>query len=339
MNKLTHKPLNIFALSLLAISINAAAQDSSPQPALNMEEMIVTGSRVLERIDEVPVSVTVVNAEQIAKDMKVNTEISSLLAIRVPGMAPSSGSSSNSGQNLRGRAPLILIDGVPQSTPLRNGKLGIRSIDAGAIERIEVIKGATSIYGNGAGGGVINYITKSARTDQTFNADLGFSTNFSTVKSDDTLGTRTTAGIDGGIDNFSYLVSGVIEENGVQRDSDGDAIGLKYGLSEVESRNVLTKLGYQINATNALKLTYNHYEGKQDTDYVNVDSSSNSSQKSYAIKNGERLVGDPQGPDGNENLMLQYTSKDWFGNTNFALGRLPADHQQCLLLFHPPGRL
>ncbi|MEI8618963.1 hypothetical protein P4S63_23340 [Pseudoalteromonas sp. B193] len=33
-----------------------------------------------------------------------------------------------------------MIDGVPQSTPLRNGSLGVKTLDASAIARIEVIK-------------------------------------------------------------------------------------------------------------------------------------------------------------------------------------------------------
>lgn len=73
----------------------------------------------------------------------------------------SSGSSSNWGQTLRGRQVLILVDGVSQSTPLRNGSVDMRTIDPNVIERIEVIKGANSIYGNGAAGGIINYITNS----------------------------------------------------------------------------------------------------------------------------------------------------------------------------------
>lgn len=66
----------------------------------------------------------------------------------------------NTGQTLRGRQVLVLIDGIPQSTPLRNGARDLRVIDPSVIERIEVIKGASSIYGNGADGGIINYITR-----------------------------------------------------------------------------------------------------------------------------------------------------------------------------------
>lgn len=305
----------LLGTSLLTASISAAAQDTTPR----LEEMIITGSRVLERIDEVPASVTIVNQDAIAKQMQSNVELNNLLAIKVPGMGPATGKTSNAGQMLRGRAPLILIDGVPQSTPLRNGSLGIRTLDAGAIERIEVIKGATSIYGNGAAGGVINYITKNADTSSAINGSAAFSTNFSVDHSDDTLGTRFQGGVNGGVENFSYLVDVSVDEYGVQRDADGDALGMIYGLSDTKTENFLTKLGYQINDNNALKLTYNYYEGRQDTDYSNVLHSNTEGLKSYAIDSGEGLKGIPPGPRGNQNLMLKYTSENWFGNTDFNL--------------------
>ena len=309
----------ILTLSTLAAVISAQtlvvqAQSGAEKPA--QEEMIVTGSRVLEHINEVPASVSIIDQDQLKNDLMLNSELQSMLAIRVPGMGPNTGTNSNSGQTLRGRGALVLIDGVPQSTPLRNGRLGIRSIDAGVLQRIEVIKGATSIYGNGAAGGVINYITKTARTDKVFNADFGVSNNFSVDRNKDTRGKRFNATIDGGIENFSYLFSGVVDSYGVQRDADGDAIGLKYGLSDFESKNLLTKFGYQINDNNAVKLTYNYYEGQQDSDYVSVNGSVNAGTKTYAVNNGETEPGDPQGPRDNTNLMIKYTSDDWFGNTD-----------------------
>jgi len=307
----------IFAMSMLAVAVTSQAQET--QEPLDIVEMIVTGSRVLESIDEVPASVSIIDRDQLLQDLRVNSELQSMLAIRVPGMGPNTGTNSNSGQTLRGRSALVLIDGVPQSTPLRNGRLGIRSLDAGAIERIEVIKGATSIYGNGAAGGVINYITKNARTDRSFNLDGGISGNFSSSDRDDSQGRRLDTTVDGGMGRFSYLFAGVIDQYGVQRDADGDAIGLKYGLSDFESKNLLTKLGYQLNDTSALQLTHNYYEGQQNSNYVTVNGSVNLGTKTYAIKNGETEPGDPQGPRGNENLMIKFTSDDWLGHTNVAL--------------------
>uniref|UniRef100_A0AAU6WR34 TonB-dependent receptor plug domain-containing protein n=1 Tax=Chryseobacterium endophyticum TaxID=1854762 RepID=A0AAU6WR34_9FLAO len=106
--------------------------------------------------------------KQIQSQLTVNSDITNILQYTVPSLATSSGMTTNSGQTLRGRQVLVLIDGIPQSTPLRNGSRDIRSIDPSVIERIEVIKGATSIYGNGSDGGIINYITKKSNDEKRF---------------------------------------------------------------------------------------------------------------------------------------------------------------------------
>jgi len=183
------------SLSLIALIVSGAsiADESTIQRNLNqteMEHVIVSGSRVFESIDEVPASITIISQKQIEAHLKVNPELQSLLAQMVPGLAPDTGSSSNSGQTLRGRAPLIMIDGVPQSTPLRNGSLGVKTLDPSAIGRIEVIKGATSIYGNGASGGIINYITKQAQSDGQTQGKISLSSRFSAVKLEESAGAR-----------------------------------------------------------------------------------------------------------------------------------------------------
>ncbi|MGI2170050.1 TonB-dependent receptor [Shewanella sp. MF05960] len=307
-----------YALCLLALPTYVAADEI--QPVTSMERMIVTGSRLAERIDEVPSSVTLIDQQALAQDMLITTELQNLLAFRVPGLAPSTGTSSNSGQNLRGRAALVLIDGVPQSTPLRNGQLDISSIDAGVIERIEVIKGSTSIYGNGASGGIINYITKHASEDKA-RVKVGVSSKFSAVKLQDSAGYRVDTSIDGTLDDFSYVFSAITEKTGVERDAEGDIIGLVYGLSETESNNFFTKLGYQFDDDKSIKLTYNYYEAQQDADLIDVIGSVNSGVKTYAIKNttGIAKQGVPQGPRGNHNLMLKYVDQDIFNNTQLTL--------------------
>ncbi|MCV5264136.1 TonB-dependent receptor plug domain-containing protein, partial [Escherichia coli] len=75
------------------------------------------------------------------------------------------GGRTNYGQNLRGRAMLVMIDGVSlqSSRPISRQ---LDAIDPFNIERIEVLSGATSIYGAGATGGVINIITKKAYSDE-----------------------------------------------------------------------------------------------------------------------------------------------------------------------------
>src|SRR3546814_20498777 len=85
---------------------------------------------------------------------------------------------SSFGESLRGRQPLYMVDGVPQSTPLRDGSRDAHTIDPAMIERIEVIHGANALQGLGASGGIINIITRRApRQDGSFHeATIGAST-------------------------------------------------------------------------------------------------------------------------------------------------------------------
>ena len=310
-------------LSLLALVIAQSANAETPKETVienNLERIVVTGSRIVESIDEVPATITIINRQQIEAQLKVSPELQSLLAALVPGLAPSTGSSSNSSQTLRGRSPLVMIDGVPQSTPLRNGSLGIRTLDASTIERIEVIKGATSIYGNGAAGGIINYITKQANNSGKVNSHISLSSRFSAVKLEDSVGQRLEASVNGTIDKFSYVLNASYEENGVQRDAEGDVQGLIYGLSDAKVQNYFSKFAYQFDDEKSLQLTYNHYRSEQQSNLVDITGSVNSGEKTYAVAApaGTKPLGVPQGPK-NDNLMLKYTDEALFENTQIVI--------------------
>ena len=314
------------SLSLIALIVSGAsiADESTIQRNLNqteMEHVIVSGSRVFESIDEVPASITIISQKQIEAHLKVNPELQSLLAQMVPGLAPDTGSSSNSGQTLRGRAPLIMIDGVPQSTPLRNGSLGVKTLDPSAIGRIEVIKGATSIYGNGASGGIINYITKQAQSDGQTQGKISLSSRFSAVKLEESAGARVSAAFNGRADKFSYLVTASYEENGVQRDSQGDILGLQYGLSDAVTQNYFTKLGYDFDDEKQLQFSYNYFSSQQKTDLGDVVGDMSLGEKTYAIHVPSELQkqGKPQGPEGNKNITLKYTDYALLENTQMTL--------------------
>jgi len=310
-------------LVALALSSQSFADDAINKKltAEEMEHVVVSGSRVFESIDEVPASVTIISQKQIEEHLKVNPELQSLLAQMVPGLAPDTGSSSNTGQSLRGRAPLVMIDGVPQSTPLRNGSLGVKTLDPSAIARIEVIKGATSVYGNGASGGIINYITKQATSNGQPEGEISLSSRFSAVKLEESAGARVSAAVNGRADKLSYLFTASYEENGVQRDAEGDILGLQYGLSDAVTENYFTKLGYDFDDEKQLQFSYNYFSSQQKTDLGDVVGNLNDGEKTYAIHVPKELQkqGKPQGPDGNENITLKYTDYALFTNTQMTL--------------------
>jgi len=320
--------MKLCLLAMLAATAAPASEAAAAAKNTNkldetqpIERLIVSGSRIPEQLDEVPSSVTLIDSKALARDLTVSAELQNMLAFRVPGMSPATGTSSNAGQTLRGRKALVLIDGVPQSTPLRNGSLDIRSLDLNAIERVEVLKGATSVYGNGASGGIINYITKKPGASGALAGVFGISSRFSAVKFDDSNGVRLEAALDGQVDQLGYLVSASRDEYGLQRDADGDILGSIYGLSETTTDNIFTKFRYDFDDDRSLQLSYNYFTGTQDADLIDVTGSVNSGQKTYALKRPANVAakGVPQGPDGNHNVLVKYADLALFEHTALQL--------------------
>lgn len=142
------------SLAVIAISMPALAQSRDA-----VEEITVVGSRLPAKVTSIPGSVTILSAAQISKQSEVTPDLGQMLSQLVPGMGPSAYDASAYTQTLRGRKPVVLIDGVPQSLQLRGGR-DLKILSPSVIERIEVIRGSTAIYGQSGAGGVINYITR-----------------------------------------------------------------------------------------------------------------------------------------------------------------------------------
>ena len=142
----------------VALSSAASAADTSEGPGL--EEVMVTASRVERPLSTIPNTVTVVTTAELDAQLAVHNDISTVLGNLIPSFSPSRQKMTNAGESLRGRKPLYMIDGVPQSSPLREGGRDGHIIDNAVLERIEVLHGANAIHGLGASGGIINLITK-----------------------------------------------------------------------------------------------------------------------------------------------------------------------------------
>lgn len=278
-----------------------------------LNEIIVSASRKVETLSKTPSSVTVITSKDIDELSIVSPNIANIVAYAVPGLGSATNNTGNYGQTLRGRNPLVLIDGIPQSTPLKSAGREIRSIDPSVIERIEVIKGATAIYGNGADGGLINYITKSNKTQKKF---AGYSEAGTTgnIKGDSTAGYRYNQQFYGRLNKFNYMVSGTYEKTGVFRDGEGQVISPEYGLGETKTYNIFTKAGYDFTANQRIELMYNYFSSNQDSDFILKPGV-------YGVSPAIGILGNRPGVDEgtryNHNGSLQYVNKQLFGNTSF----------------------
>lgn len=280
-----------------------------------LAEVVVSAGRTRETIDQVPSSVSVVGLKTLQQNINITTNLGDILENRVTGLAPSTGLSSNFGQTLRGRSLLIMVDGVPQSTPLRNGAMDLRALDPAVIERIEVVKGATAIYGNGAAGGLINYFTRNPKSNKLLNSHTSVGTTGSLTKRSNSMGGRISQLFYGDKGRFSYVVSGVYEQTGEQKDADGDVLPPVYGLGETDSYNGFVKLGYNISAHHKVQATYNYYSSRQTTNYLTVNGDYKNGIKTTAALGQSKGV--PQGVKGNHNLGVQFSGETGIANTRY----------------------
>lgn len=277
-----------------------------------LNDVIVSASRRPESLSQTPSSVTVLTTKELNTQSAISPNLANILSYSVPGLGFSTNQTGNSGQTLRGRNVLVLIDGIPQSTPLRAGGRDIRSIDPSVIERVEVIKGATAIYGNGAEGGLINYITKKADKGKSFGgySQAGITGN---LKGDSTIGYRFSQQLYGKTGKFDYLVSGMFEKTGVFRDAEGLVISPEYGLGETKSYNGFVKLGYNFTPKQRLQVMYNYFSSRQHSKYLTKDGVYG---QSPAIGIYGTRLGEDEGTRFNHNANLQYTNQQIFGKTD-----------------------
>ncbi|WP_207539271.1 TonB-dependent receptor [Flavobacterium johnsoniae] len=280
-----------------------------------LKEIVVSASRKAEILDEVPSSVTLLSKKQIQQQLSISSNLSDILGATVPGLGFTTNRTQNLGQTLRGRRVLVMIDGIPQSTPLRDGAKDMRSLDPSVLDRVEVIKGATAIYGNGADGGLINYITKKPNPDKKISGTTEAGTAFSLIKPKETAGFFVSQLFTGKLNKFDYVVSGRYEETGLYRDAKGRVLSPEYGMNDLKNWNAFAKIGYDFNSNNRLELMYNYFESTQHTDYIaKAGVYGNFDSPTIGVK-GQR-PGEPEGTPYNHNASLSYTGENFIGKTD-----------------------
>src|SRR5438105_1750228 len=146
-----------FAVTAGLLALPAVSQTSSPAAT---ETITVSGSRLPASLRTMPQSVQVIDAEEIERQILVAPLISDILANLVPGISRGTNTSVNTYTSVRGRKPVVLIDGAPVTSTLNDTARELNLIDPDSIRRIEVIPGSSALYGNSAGAGFINFVTK-----------------------------------------------------------------------------------------------------------------------------------------------------------------------------------
>lgn len=300
----------------LSISLTCLTLPGLPafaQQAVALDAVTISATRARSEAGKTPQKITVISREQIEQQLAITSDHGQVLSNLIPSYSPSRQKMTSSGETFRGRSALVLIDGVPQSTPLRDSSRDGYTIDLSMVERIEVIHGASAEHGLGATGGIINYVTRRP-AGGTFKQHAGISLNAPADYGSEGLGYKLDYRFEGNQGNWDYLAALGWQTRGMFYDADGELIGVddtQGDIMDSTSNDLLLKLGYWFNDDQNLELMINRFEIEGEHEYVNVPGDRANGTPATSRK-GEPLGEAPQ----NEVLAtsLSYKHHDFSGN-------------------------
>ena len=248
-----------------SVAIGAETQNAEAK----LPTLVMTATRTPKSIAEIAGTVQTISADEIAQQAGTGRKVADILAQLVPSLAPSSGTSSNYGQTMRGRNVLVMIDGVSQ-TGSRDVARQLNSISPNMIDHIEVVSGATSIYGSGATGGIINIITKRADKSD----PISFQTKLGVTAADnfrsDSLAYQVGQTASFAHDKVDGFLGVDYTSRGSQFDGRGDRISLspwQGSTMDTDTIDVNGRLNFNLTDSQSLSFGVQYYKDEQDTEY------------------------------------------------------------------------
>jgi hemoglobin/transferrin/lactoferrin receptor protein len=173
---LTTLSVGLFTGLALLAGTTARAQDSGVAQGGALREVVISGSRHEQFLEDLAVTVDVIGAHEIeiqqiqdirdvARDLPNVSVRHAPSRFAITGVANNTGRDGNSGFNIRGlggNRVLMMVDDVriPHSYVFGGNAFGRDSLSIDLIKRIEVVRGpASALYGSDAMGGLVNFIT------------------------------------------------------------------------------------------------------------------------------------------------------------------------------------
>ena len=308
-------------VSLLALSVAGAAQAQDVQSGpTDVSELVITAARTTLPASALPMTVDVVNSEDLAQQVSISGSIVDAVSSLSPSFSPTRQKLSGSGETLRGRSPLYAINGIPQSTPIRDGSRDGFTIDAFFIDHVELIYGSNALQGIGATGGVVNQVTVGPPKEDGLSGRVLVQASTDARAHGDGLGWKTAALGAWRSGAFDATLGLSYEARGAFYDGRGNRVAVDNTQGEIQdstSTSIFGRFGWQIDESLRLDLIANRFELKGDGDYVIVAGDRTRNRPASSMR------GSPEGRTAAnrvETVSLALTDDDlWGGDLNAQL--------------------
>lgn len=310
----------ISAAALLGTTLSspAFAQDTAPvdEGAANGEAIVVTAARTILPPNALPLTIDIIDKDALDQQVAISGSVTDAVANLTPSFSPTRQKLSGSGESLRGRSPLYAINGMPQSTPMRDGSRDGFTIDGFFVDRVELIFGSNALQGIGGTGGIVNQVTVGAPKEEGISGRVLLQGTADNDFSKAGMGGKAGGLFQYKAGAFDASIGATYEVRGVFSDAKGRPIGLNLTQGETQdskATNFFARLGYELSPSARLDLIASRYELKGDGDYVAVAGNRALGLPTSAVR------GNPPGKSAQsrtESIALSLTDTD-LGGGNF----------------------
>jgi iron complex outermembrane receptor protein len=263
------------ALACTALSSPAFAQDAAPDTGAGAGEdaIVVTAARTILPPGALPLTIDIIDKDTLDQQIAISGSVTDAVATLTPSFSPTRQKLSGAGETLRGRAPLYAINGIPQSTPMRDGSRDGFTIDGFFVDRVEVIFGSNALQGIGGTGGIVNQVTVGAPVEEGVSGRALLQGTADNEFSDAGMGGKAAGLVQYKAGRFDASVGAAYELRGLFRDGEGRPAGINLTQGETMDSKALSlfgRFGYAVTDTMRLDLIASRFELEGDGDYAPV---------------------------------------------------------------------
>jgi iron complex outermembrane receptor protein len=298
--------LRFLSTTTLVIAGPAYAQPAALEAA-PADTIIVTAARSSLPANALPLTIEVIDEETLSEQVAIGGSVVDAVSNLTPSFSPTRQKLSGAGETLRGRSPLYAINGIPQSTPLRDGARDGFTVDGFFVDRVELIYGSNALQGIGGTGGIVNQVTVGAPKVEGVSGRVLLQGTADSKFHSDGVGGKAGGLFQYKAGDFDATIGAAYEKRGVFYDGQDRRVGLNLTQGETQdsrTTNVFARLGIDLIAS--------RFELKGDGDFVAVAGDRATGLPTSAVH------GAPPGkPAANrtESVALSYTDSDlWDGH-------------------------
>lgn len=243
------------------------ATDATDEPG----DIVVSASRSALPANALPLTVDLIDRKALDQQQAIAGSVVDAVSNLTPSFSPTRGKLSGAGETLRGRSPLYAINGIPQSTPLRDGARDGFTIDPFFVERVELIYGSNALQGIGGTGGIVNQVTVGPAKTEGLSGRALLQGNAGTGFDGDGLGGKVAGMLGFRSDRFDVTAGGAYQRRGAYYDAHGRRIGTDSTQGDTQnsdSWSAFARAGYAVGDTARLDLIASRFELKGDGRYI-----------------------------------------------------------------------